>query len=142
MTFNQAASRFQAQAKSTLDNLEYDMINLSETEDEIDELENKLSRNVESAKEDLNQQIDSLQLSITSKRPQPGDPNYAKKREQYVKLLSSSVDGMDLLRAGLTKIFNRLKQIVTNILGWIARKISGIVRMIKDAFTGLISFLF
>ncbi|CAF0973623.1 unnamed protein product [Adineta steineri] len=92
-SFASYASDFQDYAKRKLDRVQNEMEYDVRNEDDIDELEAKLSNNVENTKQDFNQQIDSLQHQIKSKRPQPGDPDYTRKKDQYVQFLASAVDG-------------------------------------------------
>lgn len=135
--FSLHALRFHEYARRKLDNVENQMVREVQNEDDVDELESKLSSRVEQTKQDFNTQIDALQQQIKSKRPQPGDLNYAQKKEQYVQFLATAVDGVDLIRASLRQVFDRLKKIVMSVVDWIKRRITGVINFIRDGFRAL-----
>jgi hypothetical protein len=141
-SFNQLSSRFKTSTQQGLHTLQNEFHHVTPTESNINELEAMLKRKVNSVKEDMNNRIDEIQKAITSRRPNQNDPDYARKEDQYAKLLSESVMGMDLLKAWLQNIFNRLQQIVKSIIYWISNKIKGIARHIKDAFANLFQIFF
>ncbi|CAF1415275.1 unnamed protein product [Adineta ricciae] len=140
--FDYLSNNFKAYAEQKLNSLESEFTSSTVRDSDIDALERALKQKVENTKQDLSDRIDEVQNTITNRRPHPSDPDYARKRAQYVELLSQSVNGMDLLKAWLQNIFNQLKQIVMSIIGWIANKIIGLARRIKDAFQSLLQIFF
>jgi hypothetical protein len=116
------------------------MVRKVQIEDDIDELEAKLAKNVKSAKEDLSEQIDLLQSQIKGKRPKPGDPDLETKNKKYAQFLVSAINGVDLLRACLRKIFDRLKGIVMSVVNWIKRGVRGVINFIRDGFRAIRDF--
>jgi aminopeptidase C len=133
-SFDQLSNSFKTSTQQRLHNLENEVLRLTPTESNINDLEAKLKHKVENVKEDLNNQIDDIQNAVISRRPDRNDPNYASKRAQYEKLLAESVKGIDLLQAFLQNILNQLKQTVTLIIDWISKKIANISQLIKGAF--------
>ena len=141
-SFDQISGNFKTYTQQKLDNLENELQYITTTESDIDDLEESLKQKVGETKQDINERIDEVQNTIISRRPREGDPDYARKRAQYNQLLTHSISGMDKLKGWLQNIFNRLIQIVSSIISWIANKISGIARRIGDAFKSLFSFFF
>ncbi len=141
-SFDQFSNNFKFSAQQRLNSLEKELNNATENEPDIDDLEAMLKYKVEDTKQDMSNRIDEIKNAVTSRRPNPNDPDYARKQAQYAQLLSESVKGMNLLKGWLQNIFNRLKQIVTSIIQWIANKIMGIARRIKDAFISLFQIFF
>ena len=140
--FDYLSDNFKAYANQKLNSLESEFTSSTARDCDIDAVERALKEKVENTKQDLSDRIDEVRDTITSRRPHPSDPDYARKRAQYVELLSQSVNGMDLLKAWLQNIFNQLKQIVISIIGWIANKIIGLARRIRDAFQSLLKIFF
>ena len=140
--FAQLSNSFKNHAQQSMISLESDVDNAARRDTDIDVLERTLKSRVESTKQDLNDQIDQIQETITNRRPHPSDPDYARKRAQYVELLSQSVNGMDLLKAWLQNVFNQIKQIVMSVITWITSKIVGVARRIADAFKSLLQVFF
>lgn len=133
---------FRTEAWYTLKRLENDAVHFAQNENETDDLEAKFLMNIESAKHELSKGIDGVEQAVINKRPHQNDPNYDIKRIRYEELLRMSLTGIKTLRSGLVKIFNRLKEIVANIKQWIVYRVRGIANRIRNAFKGLINFLF
>ena len=141
-SFDQLSNSFKTSTQQRLNRLEDEVIQVTTTESDIDNLQARLKQRIEKAKEDINREVVKIEKSILSRCPNQNDPNYAQKDAQYQQFLTHSISGIDPLNGWVQNIFGEMTHIITSIISWFTKRFVDLARRIKEAFKNLLRVFF
>lgn len=141
--FDQAAADFKTYTSESIGRLENKVTSMAQkkkTRNQLTDEEAEFMGPVDETKSATLNRLDGIRDRILNKRPSSNASQ--KEKDDYRELLRYADEGMERLRGWIRNIFDKLLEIVQEIIEWIWKEVDRILEKIQDAFRTVMRLFF